>query len=274
MPASTARRSGRRSRHQPRTYAAVSTLLREDFARPPALRRRQIDLLHIDGLHSFEAVSADFEPWAAEAVAPRRRAAARHPGARARLRGLAAGRGAAAPLPLFDFAHGHGLAVVGFGPDLPPALRALLAAEADPAAKAAIERSSPGSAGPVSSWAAARRPPLAEPQLARARRAIRDLTAGEPPAVAAIAGSRSSTPPGTRRRCRASPARESTRPGTMRSSARSSASTPAGLRRRLVPRHHPDVAAAGVNPLAHYLLHGRGEGRATRPAPSRITCMP
>lgn len=31
---------------------------------------------------------------------------------------------------------------------------------------------------------------------------------------------------------------------------------------------NPDVAAAGINPVSHYLRHGRDEGRSPRPAAS------
>ena len=45
-----------------------------------------------------------------------------------------------APFPAFAFDHSNGLGIVGVGPEQPPALQALLAAEASPPRKAAVER--------------------------------------------------------------------------------------------------------------------------------------
>jgi Methyltransferase domain len=121
------------------TYADFSTLLREDFASAARhFRDGTIDLLHIDGLHSFEAVSADVETWAPKLS--RRGVILLHDTAE-RERGFGVWRLVEALRrrhPLFDFAHGHGLAVVGVGPEQPAPLRALFAAEDDPARKAAI----------------------------------------------------------------------------------------------------------------------------------------
>ena len=140
-PASTARKSGRRSTI---TTAPPSPTSRPSTARPSRTRSAasptgSVDLLHIDGLHSFEAVSADFESWLPKMS--RRGVVVLHD-SQVRERGFGVYRLVAdlrRRLPLFEFAHGHGLAVVGVGRDLPPALRALLAAEAEPKAKTAIE---------------------------------------------------------------------------------------------------------------------------------------
>jgi hypothetical protein len=103
--------------------------------------------------------------------------------------------------------------------------------------------------------------------LARAREAIRGLTAGAPAAavVAAIAGSHLFEPGWYAARV----------PGLAGSGidpARHYALFGSVLGLDPGPEfdaawylaHHPDVAAAGVNPLAHYEMHGRGEGRAIR----------
>jgi hypothetical protein len=45
-------------------YPAVATLVRKDFNEAAAIfEDRSIDLLHIDGTHTFEAVSNDFHTW-------------------------------------------------------------------------------------------------------------------------------------------------------------------------------------------------------------------
>ena len=172
--------------------------------------------------------------------------------------------------PLFEFAHGHGLAVVGVGQDRPPALAALLAAEADPEAKAAVEALFARLGRACRLELERRYPPAPAPApgLERARAAIRGLTAGDPGpvVVTAIAGS------------------------PLFDAAWYAARVPGLAGSDLDPaRHyalfgpvlgldpgpdfdaawylesHPDVAAAGVNPLAHYEMHGRSEGREMRP---------
>jgi hypothetical protein len=128
-------------RHNRATYADFSTLVRADFA--DAAGRFQdgtIDLLHIDGMHSYEAVAADFATWAPKLS---RRGVVLLHDTHVRNRGFGVFRlveELRERYPLFDFAHGYGLAVVGAGPDQPPALRALYAAENDPAAKSRVER--------------------------------------------------------------------------------------------------------------------------------------
>ena len=122
-------------------YAGFSTLHREEFAAAlPRFPDGSVDLLHIDGLHSFEAVAADFEAWLPKLS---RRGVVLLHDSRVRDRGFGVFRLVEAlrsRYPLFEFAHGHGLAVVGVGPEQPPALQALLAAEASPPRKAAVER--------------------------------------------------------------------------------------------------------------------------------------
>ena len=60
-------------------YAAFSELVRSTF--DDALTHFEdgsIDLLHIDGYHTYEAVRHDFESWRPEVLRPRRRAVARY----------------------------------------------------------------------------------------------------------------------------------------------------------------------------------------------------
>lgn len=120
-------------------YASFSRLVRSSFADArPHFSKGEVDLLHIDGLHTYEAVAADFASW---------RTALSDTGivllhdTCVRERGFGVGRlfqELAAKLPHFEFVHGHGLGVIGVGPRLPAGLQALLAAAADPAATYAI----------------------------------------------------------------------------------------------------------------------------------------
>ena len=60
-------------------YGAFSRLLRCTFDEAlPHLPDSSIDLLHIDGLHTYDAVRHDYESWLPEAVGSWRGPAARH----------------------------------------------------------------------------------------------------------------------------------------------------------------------------------------------------
>jgi Methyltransferase domain len=52
------------SRYTTSTYPGIATLLRKDFHEAVALfADKSVDLLHIDGTHTYEAVSGDFHAW-------------------------------------------------------------------------------------------------------------------------------------------------------------------------------------------------------------------
>jgi GT2 family glycosyltransferase len=114
--------------HNPR-YGAFSQLVRSTF--DDALRHfddGSIDLLHIDGLHTYDAVRHDYESWlpklAADAVVlfHDTNVHEREFGVFRLWNEITANR------LHFGFLHGHGLGVLGQGRDYPDALRALFGA--------------------------------------------------------------------------------------------------------------------------------------------------
>jgi hypothetical protein len=114
-----------------RRYDAFSRLIRADFA--DALSEfadGSIDLLHIDGCHSYEAVRRDFESWLPKLSD--RGVVLFHDTAE-----YANGFGVhrlweelRLRYPSFEFTHGHGLGVLGVGQKLPLALEDLFHASA------------------------------------------------------------------------------------------------------------------------------------------------
>jgi len=108
-------------------YARFSTLLRTTF--DEALSRfedRSIDLLHIDGLHTYEAVKHDFEGWLPKLS---RRGVVLLHDVNVRDRGFEVWRlweELSRVYPTFVFPHGHGLGLVAAGIDIPERLRSLI----------------------------------------------------------------------------------------------------------------------------------------------------
>jgi lipopolysaccharide biosynthesis protein len=117
--------------HDPR-YGHFSSLVRATFDEARELfRDHSVDVLHIDGTHTYEAVGHDFATWESalsdRAVVLFHDTNVRRPhyGVWKLWEELAGTR------PHFEFFHSFGLGVLGVGTDLPERLRALFAASSD-----------------------------------------------------------------------------------------------------------------------------------------------
>ena len=126
------------SRFHDERYSAFSTLLRSAFDDAlPRFPDGSVDLLHIDGLHTYEAVRHDYESWRpklSERGVVLFHDINEHGGDFGVWRLWAELRD---EFPSFEFVHGHGLGVLAVGPDVPVAIASLCAIK-DPAAAAAL----------------------------------------------------------------------------------------------------------------------------------------
>jgi len=118
--------------HNDEHYAEFSRLLRMTF--DEALGQfpdGSVDLLHIDGFHSYEQVKHDFHTWRPKLS---ERAVVLLHDIHVRQEGFGVFRlweELTQRYPHFEFTHGYGLGVLGVGKDVPERVSALFAADAD-----------------------------------------------------------------------------------------------------------------------------------------------
>jgi hypothetical protein len=110
-----------------RHFSGFSRLVRSTFDEARAtFADRSIELLHIDGLHTYDAVRHDFETWLPKLGD---RGVVLLHDINVREEGFGAWKlwqQLEARFPAFAFLHGHGLGMVGVGRDLPPVVAWLL----------------------------------------------------------------------------------------------------------------------------------------------------
>jgi O-antigen biosynthesis protein len=113
-------------------YSAFATLMRTTFdAAAPSFADRSIDLLHIDGRHTYEDVSHDFAVWLPKLSS---RGIVVFHDVTERKSDFGVWRlwsELREKYPHFEFEHGHGLGIIAVGQEFGPRLRSLFDADTD-----------------------------------------------------------------------------------------------------------------------------------------------
>ena len=122
-----------RQYHDPK-YGSFSKLLQMNFdSAVTQFENKSIDLLHIDGLHTYAAVRHDFESWLPKMS---ERGIVLFHDTNVKLEDFGVHQlwaELSAQYPHFHFEHGMGLGVLAVGPEISPALKPLFASTPDEA---------------------------------------------------------------------------------------------------------------------------------------------